>query len=70
MGTLGLRLAGEAPLDTAERLSRAGVSVAAGHFYAVMPLTRLGLYPDGVVRISLAHYTSAQDVDALLNALS
>ena len=70
VGTLGLRLAGEAPLDTAERLSRAGVSVAAGHFYAVMPLTRLGLYPDGVVRISLAHYTSAQDVDALLNALS
>jgi len=69
VGTLGFRVAGESPLTTAERLMRAGVSVAAGHFYAVMPIKRLKLYPDGVVRVSLAHYTSAADVDALLGAV-
>ncbi|GAA4014784.1 cysteine desulfurase-like protein [Deinococcus rubellus] len=69
VGTLGFRVAGESPLQTAERLMNAGISVAAGHFYAVMPITRLGLYPDGVVRASLAHYTSAADVDALLAAV-
>ncbi|WP_161882429.1 cysteine desulfurase-like protein [Deinococcus alpinitundrae] len=69
VGTLGFRVAGESPLTTAERLMRSGVSVAAGHFYAVMPVKRLNLYPDGVVRVSLAHYTSAADVDALLAAV-
>jgi selenocysteine lyase/cysteine desulfurase len=30
----------------------------------------LGIEPDvGVVRVSLVHYTSAEDVDRLLNAL-
>ncbi|WP_420595628.1 cysteine desulfurase-like protein [Deinococcus sp.] len=70
VGTLGLRVAGESPLATAERLMNAGISAAAGHFYAVMPLTRLGLYPEGVVRLSLAHYTSAADVDAVVSVLS
>ncbi|AWN23891.1 cysteine desulfurase-like protein [Deinococcus irradiatisoli] len=69
VGTVGLRVEGEAPLATAERLSKAGVSVAAGHFYAVMPMQRLGLYPDGVLRVSLAHYNSPADIDALLGAL-
>ena len=69
VGTLGLRVTGEMPLETTQRLMNAGVSAAAGHFYAVMPLERLGVYPDGVVRLSLAHYTSAADVDALLQAL-
>lgn len=69
VGTLGFRVAGESPLESAERLMRSGVSVAAGHFYAVMPIKKLNLYPDGVVRVSLAHYTSAADVDALLTAV-
>ena len=69
VGTLGLRVAGESPLQTTERLMAAGVSAAAGHFYAVMPVKRLNLYPEGVVRLSLAHYTAAADVEALLEAL-
>lgn len=70
VGTPGFQVAAESPLETTERLIKAGVSVAAGHFYAVLPITRLGVYPDGVVRVSLAHYTSAADVDALLEHLS
>ncbi|MFC4455020.1 cysteine desulfurase-like protein [Deinococcus sonorensis] len=69
VGTVGFRVNGETPDQTAHRLSERGVSVAAGHFYAVMPIRKLGLYPDGLVRASLAHYTSADDVERLLAAL-
>ena len=69
VGTVAFRVQGEAPLDTALRLSAQGVDVAAGHFYAVQPLRDLGLYPDGVARASLAHYTSEEDAARLLAAL-
>ncbi|WP_034383970.1 cysteine desulfurase-like protein [Deinococcus sp. YIM 77859] len=69
VGTVAFRLKGEAPEVTAERLSEKGVDVAAGHFYAVQPLRDLGLYPQGVVRASIAHYTSLEDVERLLRGL-
>lgn len=69
VGTVAFRVAGEAPEVTAQRLTDQGVDVGAGHFYAVAPLSDLGLYPQGVVRASLSHYTSEQDVDRLLRAL-
>lgn len=70
VGTVAFRVRDEAPLDTARRLSVLGVDVASGHFYAVQPLSDLGLYPDGVVRASLAHYTSGEDVARLLAELT
>ncbi|MFC3835691.1 MULTISPECIES: cysteine desulfurase-like protein [Deinococcus] len=70
VGTVAFRVAGHTPQATAARLAAQGVDVGAGHFYAVQPLTDLGLYPDGVVRTSLAHYTTTHDVDALLSALA
>ncbi len=69
VGTFGFRLAGELPEQTAERLTAAGVSAAAGHFYAVMPVKKVGLYPEGIVRVSIAHYTSREDAQRLLDAL-
>lgn len=69
VGTFGFRVRGESPVQTTARLRTAGVSAAAGHFYAVMPAQKLGLYPEGVVRASIAHYTSADDVQRLLAAL-
>lgn len=66
MGAVAFRVAGEAPELTAARLSADGVDVAAGHFYAVQPLKDLGLYPEGVVRASVAHYTTLEDVERLL----
>ncbi|MDV6375969.1 cysteine desulfurase-like protein [Deinococcus arenicola] len=66
VGTAAFRVDGEAPDRTAARLTAAGVDVAAGHFYAVQPLKDLGLYPEGVVRVSIAHYTSMEDVERLL----
>lgn len=69
VGTFAFRVQGETPEQTALRLSVRGVSVAAGHFYAVLPAQKLGLYPEGVVRASLAHYTTQEDAARLLEAL-
>jgi len=69
VGTFGFRVQGELPEQTAARLAAAGVSVAAGHFYAVMPARRVGLYPEGIVRVSIAHYTSAEDAQRVLDSL-
>ncbi|GGM05726.1 cysteine desulfurase-like protein [Deinococcus aerophilus] len=69
VGTVAFRVAGEAPLDTSARLTAAGVDVGAGHFYAVQPLTDLGLYPEGVLRASIAHYTTVEDIERLLSGV-
>ncbi|MBB5232771.1 cysteine desulfurase-like protein [Deinococcus budaensis] len=69
MGAVAFRVLGEAPEATAARLSAQGVDAAAGHFYAVQPLKDLGLYPEGVVRASVAHYTSLEDVERLLTGI-
>ncbi|THF85866.1 cysteine desulfurase-like protein [Deinococcus sp. KSM4-11] len=69
VGTVAFRVHGETPDATAVRLSAQGVDAGAGHFYAVQPLTDLNLYPQGVVRASIAHYTSVDDVNRLLSAL-
>lgn len=58
------------PLSLVPKLARHGVLAGAGHFYAVSVLQALGIDPArGVLRFSLAHYTSAADVDRLITAL-
>ncbi|ACO46692.2 cysteine desulfurase-like protein [Deinococcus deserti] len=69
IGTVAFRVDGETPEHTAARLSEQGIDLSAGHFYAVQPLTDLGLYPQGVARASIAHYTSMGEIDRLLQAL-
>jgi selenocysteine lyase/cysteine desulfurase len=53
-----------------EALGRDGIACWAGDFYAVRPLTAMGVdLQKGVLRMSLVHYTSAQDVARLIGAL-
>jgi selenocysteine lyase/cysteine desulfurase len=53
----------------AERLAAAGIFVWHGNYYA-LPLTeRLGLEPEGMVRIGLLHYNTAAEVDRLIHQL-
>lgn len=53
-----------------EALGRDGIACWAGDFYAVRPLTAMGVdLQKGVLRMSLVHYTSAQDVARLIAAL-
>ena len=54
----------------AERLVPHGIMAGGGDFYAVRPLSALGIDPDhGVLRLSFTHYTSMQEVDQLISAL-
>ncbi len=69
VGTFCLNLPGQAPLTVAERLAKVGVGVAAGHYYATMPMQALGLWPDGAIRASIAHYTTQTDLDKLIAGL-
>ena len=53
-----------------EALGREGINCWAGDFYAVRPLTAMGVDLDrGVLRLSMVHYTSADDVARLIGAL-
>ena len=69
VGTAAFRVAGRTPREVAAHLSTRGVCVASGHFYAALPIRALGLYPEGVVRASLAHYTTEEDVARLIEGV-
>lgn len=69
-GTIALVPTTSTPDQLARRLADRRVAAGAGHFYAVRCLEALGIEPDsGVLRISLVHYNSAEDVDRLISAL-
>ncbi|MYS53235.1 cysteine desulfurase-like protein, partial [Streptomyces sp. SID6013] len=58
------------PADVYRQLAERGVDAPAGSFYALEASRRLGLGDEGAVRVGLAPYTSADDVDRLLTALA
>lgn len=56
--------------DIAARLARRGIMCAGGDFYGVRCLKAQGVDPaHGALRVSLVHYTSPGDVEALIRAL-
>ena len=58
------------PQEIAQHLTARGIFVWHGNYYA-LPLTEsLGLEPEGMVRIGLAHYNTMDEVDRLLAALT
>lgn len=67
--TLLFTVDGIEPREVAARLGALDVNVPAGNFYALEASRRLGLGDTGGVRIGLAPYSSAADVDRLLEAL-
>jgi selenocysteine lyase/cysteine desulfurase len=57
-------------VEAAAQLSERGIMAGGGDFYAVRPLTALGVDPEkGVLRLSFVHYTTQEEIDRLLNAL-
>ncbi len=59
-----------AATPVSEALGREGIACWAGDFYAVRPLTAMGVDLErGVLRMSLAHYTSPEEVTQLMRAL-
>ena len=68
--TVAFTVRGESPQQTAARLAAAGVAVWAGDYYAIELMRAVGLADSGgAVRAGIAAYTSAGDVDRLLDAL-
>ena len=69
--TFAFTLAGRAPTDVAAALAADNIFVWSGHFYAVEVVARLGLTErGGLVRVGLAHYATAAEVEALVAALN
>ncbi|PZQ99822.1 MAG: nitrogen fixation protein NifS [Cereibacter sphaeroides] len=67
--TVAVALQGAAE-PVSEALGKLGLNCWGGDFYAVRPLQAMGVDLDkGVLRMSLVHYTSADDVSRLIGAL-
>ena len=68
--TFAFTLERRRPDAVAKSLAEAGIHAWSGHFYAVEPVKRLGLWESGgLVRVGLCHYSTAAEVDRLLHVL-
>jgi cysteine desulfurase family protein (TIGR01976 family) len=69
--TFATRMDHESPREAARRLGERGIFVWDGNYYALTVMERLGIEETGgAVRIGFCHYHSADDVDAVLDALA
>jgi selenocysteine lyase/cysteine desulfurase len=54
----------------AQQLAEHQIGVGAGDFYALRCVEALGMDPeDGVVRVSMVHYNTVEEVQELIGAL-
>jgi cysteine desulfurase family protein (TIGR01976 family) len=68
--TLLANFDGHAPTDVSAFLAERNINAPAGTFYASEPAHHIGLGTTGGVRIGLAPYNDANDVNRLIDALS
>jgi cysteine desulfurase family protein (TIGR01976 family) len=69
--TVSITMAGVAPREIACRLDEANIFAWSGNFYALAVTERLGLEGQGgLLRLGLAHYNTADEVDTLLGVLA
>ncbi|MFL5612660.1 MAG: cysteine desulfurase-like protein [Gemmatimonadaceae bacterium] len=68
--TLSFTLRGHKTDDIARALSRQGLFVSNGDFYATTVIERIGQAADGVARIGCSCYTTAEEVERLIEAVS
>jgi len=68
--TLALTMEGRSPAEVARALAGHRINVWNGHNYGWEPVRRLGLLESGgIVRVSLAQYNTAREVDYFLDKL-
>jgi cysteine desulfurase family protein (TIGR01976 family) len=69
--TVSFNLAGQRPAEVAAALADRGIAVWSGNYYALELMTALGLQDTGgAVRAGVNVYTSAEDVERLLDAVA
>ena len=68
--TVAIRMEGYTPCELATRLGEQGIFTWDGNYYAINLAERLGVQQSGgTVRIGLAHYNTAEEVERLLAEL-
>jgi selenocysteine lyase/cysteine desulfurase len=68
--TFAFSIDGHAPEAIARHLAERDIFAWSGHFYALEPIARLGLAENGgLLRVGLCHYSTAEEVDRLIEAL-
>lgn len=67
--TVAFTLRNVASTEAARRLSEQGLFVSHGDFYAQTVVDRLGLQPEGLVRVGCACYTSDEEIDRLIDGV-
>lgn len=69
--TFALTIADHSPDAIAKHLAARNIFAWAGNFYAVEPIARLGVADSGgLLRVGLCHYSTAGEVDRLIDALT
>ncbi|HEY4219564.1 MAG TPA: cysteine desulfurase-like protein [Gemmatimonadaceae bacterium] len=67
--TLSFTLRGYKSDDVAIALAKQAVFISTGDFYAKTIIDRLGLAPDGLIRIGCSCYTTDEEVDRLVHGI-
>jgi len=67
--TLGFTLAGYSTDDVATALAKRGLYVSNGDFYAATVIERLGLMPQGLVRVGCSCYTTESEVQRVIDGV-
>ena len=68
--TVSMSFRGMRAADVTRRLEQSHIAVRNGNFYAARLVESLGIDdPGGLVRVSLAHYNSADELDKLISVL-
>ena len=67
--TLAFTMRGRTTDDIARALSKRGLFVSNGDFYAATVIERLGQAAEGVVRVGCSCYTTGEEVERLLEAI-
>ena len=68
--TVAIRMEGYTPRELAEHLGERGIFTWDGNYYAINLAERLGVQQSGgMLRIGLAHYNTAEEVERLLAEL-
>jgi len=68
--TVSFTVRGVASTEVARRLAERGLFLSHGDFYALTVIKRFNLFPEGLVRAGCACYTSAEEIDRLLEGVS
>ena len=68
--TLAFTIEGCTSTNAARHLAEKGLFLSHGDFYAYTVVQRLGLAPEGLIRAGCAIYTTEDEIDRLINAVS